>query len=171
MNMQVLNSQLKLFTYTLVTSILLSAGVCKKETIYVYEVDPVTARKDGLSKGIPKSTVEFISIAYSDLFGNTISQNNLSKLTLLYLAFGDKRLIEDLLIKNMLNAPEVDLVSNDVMRADVPSFVNLLYNRLYNRAPNELEEFTLIKEINDDPALTADLVYYSMMTSNEYRYY
>lgn len=171
MNMQVLNSQLKLFTYTLVTSILLSAGACKKETIYVYEVDPVTARKDGLSKGIPKSTVEFISIAYSDLFGNTISQNNLSKLTLLYLAFGDKRLIEDLLIKNMLNAPEVDLVSNDVMRADVPSFVNLLYNRLYNRAPNELEEFTLIKEINDDPALTADLVYYSMMTSNEYRYY
>lgn len=169
--MQVLNSQLKLFTYTLVTSILLSAGACKKETIYVYEVDPVTARKDGLSKGIPKSTVEFISIAYSDLFGNTISQNNLSKLTLLYLAFGDKRLIEDLLIKNMLNAPEVDLVSNDVMRADVPSFVNLLYNRLYNRAPNELEEFTLIKEINDDPALTADLVYYSMMTSNEYRYY
>lgn len=169
--MQVLNNPLKYFASILIIGVLFGTSSCKKETLYVYEVDPITARKDELSKGIPKSTVEFISIAYSDLFGNTISQNNLSKLTLLYLAFGDKRLIEDLLIKNMLNAPAVDLVSNDEMRADIPAFVNLIYNRLYNRAPNELEEFTLIKEINDDPALTADLVYYSMMTSNEYRYY
>jgi hypothetical protein len=144
---------------------------CKKETIFVYEVDPVTARKDQNGKNIPKSTVEFVSIAYSDLFGSSIDQNNLSRLTLLYLAFGDKRFIEDMLIKNMLNAPDVEITSNTAMRSDVPLFVTRIYQRLYNRDPNELEAFTLAEFITDDPSLTPELVYYSMMTSDEYRYY
>lgn len=144
---------------------------CKKETIFVYEVDPVTARKDQNGKNIPKSTVEFVSIAYSDLFGSSIDQNNLSRLTLLYLAFGDKRFIEDVLIKNMLNAPDVEITSNTAMRSDVPLFVTRIYQRLYNRDPNELEAFTLAEFITDDPSLTPELVYYSMMTSDEYRYY
>jgi hypothetical protein len=144
---------------------------CKKETIFVYEVDPVTARKDQNGKNIPKSTVEFVSIAYSDLFGSSIDQNNLSRLTLLYLAFGDKRFIEDMLIKNMLNAPDVEITSNTAMRSDAPLFVTRIYQRLYNRDPNELEAFTLAEFITDDPSLTPELVYYSMMTSDEYRYY
>ncbi|MEX1188826.1 MAG: hypothetical protein WED33_06165 [Bacteroidia bacterium] len=152
-------------------SLLFILNSCKKETVFVYEVDPVTSRKDDINKGIPKSTVEFISIAYSDVFGNTISQNNLSRLTLLYLAFGDKRLIEDLLVKNMLNSPNVSLMSNSQMRSDIPGFVQTIYSRLFNREPNELEAFSLEKSIIDDTELTPELIYYSMMTSDEYRYY
>ncbi len=169
--MQVWNNFLIRITHSLALGLLLVSTSCKKETVYMYEVDTVTSRQDDVNKGIPKSTVEFISIAYADVFGSTISQNNLSKLTLLYLAFGDKRLIEDLLVKNMLNSPAVEIMSNSQMRNDVSGFVASVYSRLFNRDANELEAFTLEKAINDDPELTPELIYYSMMTSDEYRYY
>ena len=144
---------------------------CKKETEYIYEVNDVQVRQDVIGKGILKSTIEFLSIAYSDIYGNTISQNQLNRLSLLYLAFGDKKLLEDLLIKNMINRPEALLPSNQTMRADVDLFVVNAYQKLYNRSPNELEVFTLKKNINENAQMTAVMVYYAMMTSDEYRYY
>jgi hypothetical protein len=144
---------------------------CKKETEYIYEVNDVQVSQEDIGKGIPKSTIEFLSIAYSDIFGNTISQNQLNRLSLLYLAFGDKKLLEDLLIKNMINRPESLLPSNQTMRADVDLFIVNAYQKLYNRSPNELEVFTLKKNINENAQMTAVMVYYAMMTSDEYRYY
>ena len=144
---------------------------CKKETEYIYEVNDVQVSQEDIGKGIPKSTIEFLSIAYSDIFGNTISQNQLNRLSLLYLAFGDKKLLEDLLIKNMINRPESLLPSNQTMRADVDLFIVNAYQKLYNRSPNELEVFTLKKNINENSQMTAVMVYYAMMTSDEYRYY
>jgi len=144
---------------------------CKKETEFIYEVNDVQVSQEDIGKGIPKSTIEFLSIAYSDIFGNTISQNQLNRLSLLYLAFGDKKLLEDLLIKNMINRPESLLPSNQTMRADVDLFIVNAYQKLYNRSPNELEVFTLKKNINENAQMTAVMVYYAMMTSDEYRYY
>lgn len=144
---------------------------CKKETDYIYEVDPVQVVKDQTNKDISKSTIEFLSIAYSDIFGSTITQNQLNRLSLLYLAFGDKKLLEDLLIKNMINRPESQLPSNAVMRADVAAYVKSTYIKLFNREPNELEAYTLKKNIDDNADMTSVMVYYSMMTSDEYRYY
>ena len=144
---------------------------CKKETEYIYEVNDVQVSQEDIGKGIPKSTIEFLSIAYSDIFGNTISQNQLNRLSLLYLAFGDKKLLEDLLIKNMINRPESLLPSNQTMRADVDLFIVNAYQKLYNRSPNELEVFTLKKNINENAQMTSVMVYYAMMTSDEYRYY
>lgn len=144
---------------------------CKKETDFVYEVNDVQVSKDKIGKGIPKTTVEFISIAYSDLVGSTISQNDLSRVTLLYLAFGDKRLIEDLLIKNIVNSPVVNIPTEEVMRNDISAFINSTYLKLFNREPNEVELYTLSKQISENTNITPKLVYYAMMTSDEYRYY
>ena len=83
----------------------------------------------------------------------------------------DKKLLEDLLIKNMINRPEALLPNNQTMRADVDLFVVNAYQKLYNRSPNELEVFTLKKNINENAQMTAVMVYYAMMTSDEYRYY
>jgi hypothetical protein len=151
--------------------ILFSLQSCKKETDFIYEVDDVRVEKDQVSKGIPKSTVEFLSIAYADIFGSTITQNQLNRLSLLYLAFGDKKLLEDLLIKNMINRPESQIPDDEAMRADVTAFVRNSYQKLYNREPNEVEAYTLKKNIDEQTDLTAVMVYYAMMTSNEYRYY
>lgn len=147
---------------------------CKKEPdpVYIYEVNPVRVTKEGNNKSVPKSTVEFISIAWSDLTGTSITQRQLSQLSLLYLGFGDKRLIEDLLIKNLLNRPSlVSLPSDSTMRADIPGFITSTYLRLYNREPNELEQWTLRQKIENSPALSPITVYYAMMTADEYRYY
>jgi hypothetical protein len=144
---------------------------CKKETDFIYEVNDVLVAKDKIGKGIPKTTVEFISVAYSDLVGNTISQNDLSRVTLLYLAFGDKRLIEDLLIKNIVNSPVVNIPTEEVMRNDISAFINSTYLKLFNREPNEVELYTLRKQISENTNITPKLVYYAMMTSDEYRYY
>ena len=170
MNMQISikNSMKKLVLFAIVA---LSLSSCKKETDFVYEVNDVQVSKEKIGKGIPKTTVEFISIAYSDLVGSTISQNDLSRVTLLYLAFGDKRLIEDLLIKNIVNSPVVNIPTEEVMRNDISAFINSTYLKLFNREPNEVELFTLRKQISENTNITPKLVYYAMMTSDEYRYY
>lgn len=150
---------------------LLVAVSCKKETEYVYAVEDVQVRKGDGSKTVAKTMVEFISIAYADVFGNAISQNQLSQLSLLYLSFGDKRLIEDMLVKNMLNSPLAAIPNDTEMRADVNAYVRSSYLKLFNREPNELEAFTLAKDINDDASMRSSMVYYAMMTSDEYRFY
>ena len=170
MNMQ--TSIKKIMKKLVLFAILIFAlSSCKKETDFVYEVNDVQVSKDKIGKGIPKTTVEFISIAYSDLVGSTISQNDLSRVTLLYLAFGDKRLIEDLLIKNIVNSPVVNIPTEEVMRNDISAFINSTYLKLFNREPNEVELYTLSKQISENTNITPKLVYYAMMTSDEYRYY
>lgn len=166
-----MNMQIATKFFLILSLLVFSFTACKKETDYIYGVDDVQVRKDVGSKTVAKSMVEFISIAYADVFGNTISQNQLGQLSLLYLSFGDKRLLEDLLIKNMLNSQLASLPSNTEMRADIGAFVRSSYLKLLNREPNELEAFTLAKEIANDPSLRVDMVYYSMMTSDEYRFY
>jgi hypothetical protein len=168
MQISIKNSMKKLVLFAIVA---FSLSSCKKETDFVYEVNDVQVSKEKIGKGIPKTTVEFISIAYSDLVGSTISQNDLSRVTLLYLAFGDKRLIEDLLIKNIVNSPVVNIPTEEVMRNDITAFINSTYLKLFNREPNEVELYTLRKQISENTNITPKLVYYAMMTSDEYRYY
>jgi hypothetical protein len=169
MNMQVLNKRFYVFILFIILSF--SQQGCKKETTYIYEVDDVLVTKDQSEKTVSKTMVEFISIAYADIFGSTISQNDLGILSLLYLAFGDKVIIEDVLVKNMLNSPEANLPSDAEMRANIGLYIKNTYLKLYNREPNELESFTLSQKISDNEAMTSAMVYYAMMTSNEYRFY
>lgn len=156
-----------------ITALLLFAVSCKKEspTSYIYGVNTTTVSQDGVSKPNPKSTVEFISIAYSDLFGNTIDLNTLTELGTAYEAFGDKKLIEDLIIRNMLNAQQATIPSQTSMSANVPAFIVNTYKKFYNREPNEFELWQFTNLINTDSSITPELVYYAFMTSNEYRYY
>jgi len=151
--------------------LIVSLASCKKETDYIYDVDKVTVQKDKIGKGVNKSTIEFISIAYSDVFQTTISQDQLSRVSLLYNSFGDKRLLEDLLIKNMLNSPSVELPDDASMRADITGFISATFRKLFNREPNELELFELKKRIENSASLSPDMVYYALMTSDEYRFY
>ena len=144
---------------------------CKKETKYTYGVNDVTVTQPGVSNPNAKSTFEFISIAYSDLFGTSISAGELTDLSLCYLAFGDKKFIEDLIIRNFLNKPGVIIPTQAQMTADVPAFVSATYRKFYNRDPNEFEKWQVVNYINSTSNITPELVYYAFMTSDEYRYY
>lgn len=144
---------------------------CKKETKYVYGVNDVTVTQPGVSKPNVKTTIEFISIAYSDLFGTTIGAGELTDLSLCYLAFGDKKFIEDMIIRNFLKKPGVIIPTQAQMNADVPAFVQATYRKFYNRDPNEFEKWQVSEYIKNNSGATPELVYYAFMTSDEYRYY
>lgn len=157
----------------LLLALVIFTSSCKKEapTTYIYGVNSVGVTQDGVSKPNVKSTVEFISIAYSDLFGNTINQATLTDLGTAYVAFADRKLIEDMIIRNFLNTPGIDIPTLTDMNANVPTFIINSYKKFYNREPNEFELWQMENLIESDAAITPELVYYAFMTSNEYRYY
>ena len=145
---------------------------CKKEKNVIYQLNDVTIEQNSANKDHLKSTTEFISIAYSDIFGTIISTNKLADLTTIYKAFGDKKLIEQMVIKNFLNEPTIQIPQIDrSSMSTINNFVTDAYKKLYNRNPDEYELWFVADLITKDDDLTAELVYYSLMTSNEYRYY
>lgn len=150
---------------------LLALSGCKKEKIYTYGVDEVTVEQPGASKPTVKSDFELISIAYTDLFGTTIPPDKLQEAAISYQAFGDKRLVIDMLILNYLNDPSVILPSDASMRADLDAFVDATFRKFFVREPSAFERWYVADLIAKDAALTPDLVYYAFMTSNEYRFY
>jgi hypothetical protein len=146
---------------------------CKKEVIkeYAYGVNDETVSMEGTKKPNLKTPTEFISIAYSDVFGSTITNEKLVNLTLAYNAFGDKKLIEDLIIRNFLNNSSAQLPTKAQMDADVDGFITSSYKKLLNRTPNEMELWQMKEYIKENSNSTPELFYYSILTSNEYRYY
>jgi hypothetical protein len=154
-----------------ISLLIISASSCKKEKTFVYDVNTVNVNSETGEKINAKTTTEFISIAYSDLFGNTISQDKLFKLNIAYTSFGDKKLIEDRIIRNFLNDASVIIPSDQNMRSDIPAFITNAYKKFFNRLPDEFEKYYLVNLIQTDTDVTAVDIYYSMMTSTEYRYY
>ncbi|MBX7181020.1 MAG: hypothetical protein K1X82_02820 [Bacteroidia bacterium] len=144
---------------------------CRKETAYIYGVTDVTISRTGANKENVKSTTEFISIAYSDIFGTTIPHSELVKLQAAYSAFGDQKLIEQLVIRNFLNQSGNTIPSATDMNSDLDKFIDQSYIKFFARHPNEYEAYYLKNLLISDPGITPELVYFSMMTSNEYRYY
>ncbi|HLP18862.1 MAG TPA: hypothetical protein VK174_01100 [Chitinophagales bacterium] len=142
---------------------------CNKEKRYVYEVQPQELYQNAAQKQYLKTTDQFISIAYTHLFNASITNNELNKINVALLAVGDKATIQDMIVKNMIK--DVQTISNNDMRADLPAFVDQTYLRFFNRKPNEFEAWKLKDLVEKNADITPKMVYYSMMTSNEYRYY
>ena len=153
-------------------SFLLILFSCKKEKEIIYQLNDVRIDQNSINKDHLKSTTEFIAIAYSDIFGTVIPTNKLADLTTIYKGFGDKKLIEQMVIKNFLNEP-INLIPviDRTSEIAIENFVTDVYKKLYNRDPNEYELWFVADMITKDNDLTAELVYYSLMISNEYRYY
>jgi hypothetical protein len=95
----------------------------------------------------------------------------LNKINTPYLGFGDKKAIEDLIVKNFLNSTNNALPSDQEMKANPELFVKTNFEKLMNRTPNEFEIWFLVEYINKNPNITTVEFYYSIMTSDEYRYY
>lgn len=162
-------------SYFILCTLCFILSSCKKEKEkiydYIYEVNDVNVNQTGVNKPNVKSTVEFISIAYADLFGTTIDQASLTNLSLAYMAFGDKKFIEDMIIRNFLNKSGAVIPDKSEMAANTGDFVKNAYRKFYNREPSEFEKWQIVNSINSDSTITPELVYYSFLTSDEYRYY
>ena len=172
MSMQLFNKLIYLIVFSLV---LFS---CKKkiieETVYdniIYEVNDVAVYGSNVEKTKQKSTNQYISILYTDLFNQAISNNELAEISELTLAMGDKQTSNELIISHYLNSPLVNIPTNSQMRADIPTFINETYVKFYQRYPTEYEKIYLKKMIEDDPLITTENIYVAFALSNEYYFY
>lgn len=163
--------------YTIHRLDLLALGVvllfasCKKEENYIYEVNDVKVLQDKGDKVNVKSQTEFIAIAFADVFGTGIDRNSLELLLAPYQAFGDQKLIEQMIIKSFLNVPGAEVPTKAEMDADPTKFITDAYVKFLARKPDEFELWHFEKTFAEDPSITPDMFYFAMLTSNEYRYY
>ena len=122
-------------------AVIILAFGCSKEKTYLYQVNQVTTSQTSGNKSTAKTTTEFISIAYSDLFPTTISNAKLIELNTAYSSFGDKKLIEDRIIRQFLaDTVTILLPTKQAMRNDISYFITKSYNKFFNRAPTEFEK-------------------------------
>ena len=82
-------------TFLLIGLILLASLIgCKDpDPLYQYEVNNVAVTQPGIDKGNIKSELEFISLAYTDLFGTPLTNAQLLNLVAAHNSLGDKGLI------------------------------------------------------------------------------
>ena len=142
---------------------------CTKE--YVYEVTDVAVTQADGSKDNVKTTTEFISIVYSDLFNTNVPTDTLVFVRQAYEAFGDKKLIEDRIVRHFLNSPGVQIPSDATMRSNIPQFVEETIQKFFNRKSDAFENYFVSDIIGNNSNITPMVVYYACMTSDEYRYY
>lgn len=144
---------------------------CQQEDIYLYEINPVEVNQAGVDKVNQKSDLEFLSLAYADLFGTTISSTGLTVMVQAYESMGDKTLIADIIIRNLLNTPGANIPTDVEMRNDLETFIDDTYKKFFIRFPGEYESWYLNQLITEDPDFSPEMVYYAFLTSDEYRYY
>lgn len=166
MNMLVYKKN-KSISLLLIIIVLLACSKDEKE--YVYQIDEVEISQAGAEKPNVKTSTEYISIAYADVFGSNVPTNLLEDLKKIYESFGDKGVAEDLIIKNFLNDNSVQIPTNQEMEENISLFVTNAYEKVFNRAPNEAELWFLKDCIEKDSNVSPEVVYYALMTSNEYR--
>ncbi|MBL0102549.1 MAG: hypothetical protein IPP51_01485 [Bacteroidetes bacterium] len=144
---------------------------CTTDKKYEYEVNPVNVSQNDGDKTTAKTTTEFISIAYSDLYGTSISQTKLVNLSVAYASFGDLKVIEERIVRNFLNDPVVIIPAQPSVNGDTSAFVKNCYRKFFNRDPNEFETYHWKELIRTNSSVTPATIYFAMMTSDEYRFY
>lgn len=156
----------------------LALASCKRTIIQqpvydnvIFQVDTVYVYSSNVEKTKQKTSSQYLSILYADIFQQTIPTRTLTDLDQLGLALGDKTLANSLVINNFLNALAAIIPTDAQMRSDIPAFVEDTYRRFYLRKPTQYEKHYLINVIEGDPGLTPILIYFAFAQSNEYLFY
>lgn len=156
----------------LIYILLIVLSSCKRDPSYIFEVNDVTVTASTGEKNRLKTDIEFVSIAHTDIFGSNISSNNLENIVTTYKSFGDKSLTIEMIIRKFIDDGGTNITAIDrSSKTSIESFVINTYKKLYNREPDAFEKWYLSDLIANDDEINAEIVYFSMMTANEYRYY
>ena len=103
--------------------VVISMTSCKKDVIATYDVNDVDIEDKSLIKDRSKSNKQFISILYTTLHQKAISSNQLIRTERVIESFGDKALINEVIVSNYMNSGNVVMPTDEEMRADLDSFV------------------------------------------------
>ncbi len=146
-------------------------AACQREVVKQYEVEEITLYSSASEKQNLKSHDQFISILYTDVYGQSISNGEMQALKTAYTSLGDKSLVIEIMIKSLLADSRAKIPSRAEMLADPEAFVEDSYKRFLVRKPSPQESWYLLSEINNNETLSPLDIYFAMLTSEEYRYY
>lgn len=144
---------------------------CRKEGDQLFELNEVGVSATSADKGKRKSTEQFVSILYTNLFQTAISSDIVFKLNECFESVGDQDIAREVLISNFFNNEGVQLPSQEEMNADIDTFIQNTYKRFFVRMPSEAEKTWVKNFIESNPFMTPELVFFSFALSNEYLFY
>ncbi len=137
----------------------------------VFEVNPVQSLPPSAGKDKQKTTQQFISILYANLFQKALSANELVEITNCITSIGDKETAHEIVISNFMNHSDVRIPSNTEMRDDVDTFLDETYKRFFVRDITEAERAFFKDFIASNENVTPELVYFAFTLADEYNYY
>ena len=159
-------------------AIAFTTSSCKKtivqDKVYdnvIYDLGNQVVYTSASQKAKQKTATQYLSILYANLKQTTIPNNELTNLSQVNLGFGDKGLVNEILVSHYMNNPGVVLPTAAYMRSNLDQFITDTYIRFYQRKPTSYELYGLRKLITDDPNMTPELVYSSFALSDEYWFY
>ena len=147
------------------------ANGCKKDIVADFKVNTEDVFDASLIKDKAKTNKQFISITYTTLFQRAVSSDALFRTERVIESFGDKFLINEVILSNYMNAPGVELPSDSLMKADPDQFITDTYKLFYVRIPSELEVSFFREYLEANPHVTSELVYTAFASSDEYQFY
>lgn len=153
--------------------LLLGLSACKKdrEDVVAYDIAEQKVSKTQGEKTNQKTDQEYVSILFSDLFDKPITNNDLTTIANVTASFGDKTVINEMLVQNFLNDGGIIIPTNDEMRANPEKFITDMYRKFLTRNPNEFEVYYLKDLIVKNVDVTPEVLYYSIVTCDEYLFY
>ncbi|MDC3032317.1 hypothetical protein OA257_01830 [Bacteroidota bacterium] len=150
-------------------SFLLLFACNKQEPIY--ELNQINSSSYNANKNKLKSTMQYISILYANLFQTALSSNELVEITNCIESIGDKEVAHEIVLSNFMNSQQVLIPSDSLMRSDLNHFIEETYKRFYVRDITEAERKFFIDFFESNASVSSEMVYMAFALSNEYQFY
>mgnify|MGYP001161293208 CR=1 FL=1 len=157
----------KIFVFVLV---FFTISSCQKDDI-VYDINQLQSSSYNANKNKLKSSNQFLSILYANLFQEALSANELFEISRCIQSIGDKEVAHEIVFSNFMNKNGVIIPSDSVMREDLDLFIEETYKRFFVRDISEAEREFFISFFESHPYVSAEMVYMAFAMSNEYQYY
>ena len=143
---------------------------CNKEEP-VYQLNQINSSSYNANKNKLKSTMQYISILYANLFQTALSSNELVEITNCIESVGDKEVAHEIVLSNFMHSQQVLIPSDSLMRSDLNHFIEETYKRFYVRDITEAERKFFIDFFESNPDVSSEMVYMAFALSNEYQFY
>jgi hypothetical protein len=137
----------------------------------VYQLNEVHANSYNANKNKLKSSNQFISILFANLFQKALSANELVEISRCIESIGDKEVAHEIILSNFMNKEGVIIPSDSLMRDDLNVFIEESYKRFFVRDITEAEREFFLSFFESHPNVSAEMVYMAFSLSNEYQYY
>ena len=137
----------------------------------IFEINQINSSSYNANKNKLKSTMQYISILYANLFQTALSSNELVEIANCIESIGDKQIAHEIVVSSFMNSEDVTIPADSVMRADLNYFIEETYKRFYVRDITEAERKFFLDFFESNPNVSSEVVYMAFALSNEYQFY